>query len=164
MEALNRNPDDIRTNTAIGNHYLKNGDYYKAKEIPGACNKNVNKRLYTPVQTVSFIFAGINRAKNLGLYKEAVDTFTVQPGITHFTRRLSRASSSAITATGVCSGSFVFSIPSTVSTPVQTQTGNIPLFSNPIYSLVLVPISPVAILLIATQHSSIYQFFFAFQF
>ena len=30
-EALKRDPNDIRTNTAVGNQYLKNGDYQTAR-------------------------------------------------------------------------------------------------------------------------------------
>jgi tetratricopeptide (TPR) repeat protein len=73
MEALNRNPDDIRTNTAIGNHYLKNGDYHKARKYLGHATKMLTKDYTRPSDCEALYLQGLT-LKNLGLYKEAVDT------------------------------------------------------------------------------------------
>lgn len=73
MEALRRDPDDIRTNTAVGNHYLKNGDYVKARAYLSRAIKGLTKDYTRPVDCEALYLQGVV-LKSLGLYDEAIDT------------------------------------------------------------------------------------------
>lgn len=73
LEALKRDPDDIRTNTAVGNHYLKNGDYLKARSYFARAAKRLTKDYTRPSTCEALYLQGIT-LKALGLYEEAADT------------------------------------------------------------------------------------------
>lgn len=73
MEALKRDPDDIRTNTAVGNHYLKNGDYVKARSYLSKAIKGLTKDYTRPSDCEALYLQGLV-LKSLGLYDEAIDT------------------------------------------------------------------------------------------
>ncbi|MBG0858006.1 MAG: DUF5107 domain-containing protein [Bacteroidales bacterium] len=72
-EALNRDPDDIRTNTAVGNTYLKNGDYVSARAHFARAIKRLT-RDYTRPSTCEPLYLQGLTLKSLGLYDEAIDT------------------------------------------------------------------------------------------
>jgi tetratricopeptide (TPR) repeat protein len=72
-EALKRDPKDIRTNTAVGNYYLKNGDYISARKYFATAIKRVTKD-YTRPSTCEALYQQGLTLKALGLYDEAVDT------------------------------------------------------------------------------------------
>jgi len=72
-EALKRDPSDIRTNIAVGNIHLRNGEYTIAR---GYFNKAI-KRLtkdYTRPSTCEALYLQGLTLKSLGLYDEAIDT------------------------------------------------------------------------------------------
>ncbi|MDD4437195.1 MAG: DUF5107 domain-containing protein, partial [Tissierellia bacterium] len=73
MEALKRDPGDIRTNTAVGNHYLKNGDYKKARSYFSKAIERLTKDYTRPSTCEALYLQGIT-LKSLGLYDEAIDT------------------------------------------------------------------------------------------
>ena len=73
MEALKRDPGDIRTNTAVGNHYLKNGDYQKARLYLTKAIKRLTKDYTRPSDCEALYLEGLV-LKTLGLYDEATDT------------------------------------------------------------------------------------------
>lgn len=73
MEALKRDPGDIRTNTAIGNHYLKNGDYKTARTYLAKAIKRLTKDYTRPSDCEALYLQGLV-LKSLGLYEEAIDT------------------------------------------------------------------------------------------
>ena len=72
-EALKRDPDDIRTNTAVGNRYLKNGDYTSARKYFARAIKRITKD-YTRPSTCEALYQQGLTLKALGLYDEAIDT------------------------------------------------------------------------------------------
>jgi tetratricopeptide (TPR) repeat protein len=73
MEALRRDPGDIRTNTAVGNHYLKNGDYLNARKYLTQAVKRLTGDYTRPSNCEPLYLQGLV-LKALGLYDEAVDT------------------------------------------------------------------------------------------
>jgi len=72
-EALKRDPSDIRTNIAVGNQYLKNGDYPKARNYFATAAKRISKDYTRPSTCEVFYLQGLT-LKALGLYDEAIDT------------------------------------------------------------------------------------------
>ena len=72
-EALKRDPNDIRTNTAVGNRYLKNGDYASARQYFARAIKRITKD-YTRPSTCEALYQQGLTLKALGLYDEAIDT------------------------------------------------------------------------------------------
>ncbi len=73
MEALRRDPGDIRTNTAIGNHYLKNGDYLNARKYLTQAIRRLTGDYTRPSNCEPLYLQGLV-LKALGLYDEAIDT------------------------------------------------------------------------------------------
>ena len=72
-EALKRDPGDIRTNTAVGNQYLKNGDYKTARKYLGKAIKRLTTDYIRPSTGEALYLQGIT-LKGMGLYEEAIDT------------------------------------------------------------------------------------------
>ena len=72
-EALKRDPSDIRTNIAMGNQCLKNGDYLKARSYFSTAIKRLTKDYTRPSSCEALYLQGLT-LKALGLYKEAIDT------------------------------------------------------------------------------------------
>jgi len=72
-EALKRDPSDIRTNIAVGNQYLKNGDYPKARDYFSTAAKRISKDYTRPSTCEVYYLQGLT-LKALGLYDEAIDT------------------------------------------------------------------------------------------
>ncbi len=72
-EALKRDPDDIRTNVAVGNMHLKNGEYTLARSYFGTAIKRLTKDYTRPSDCEALYLQGIT-LKALGLFDEAVDT------------------------------------------------------------------------------------------
>lgn len=72
-EALKRDPGDIRSNTALGNQYLKNGDYQTARRYLAQAIKRLTKDYIRPSTGEALYLQGVN-LKAMGLYKEAIDT------------------------------------------------------------------------------------------
>jgi tetratricopeptide (TPR) repeat protein len=73
LEALRRDPGDIRTNTAVGNRYLKNGDYETARSYLSRAIKRLTKDYTRPASGEALYLQGLV-LKAMGLYEEAVDT------------------------------------------------------------------------------------------
>lgn len=72
-EALKRDPADIRTNTAVGNYYLKNGDYEMARKYLAKAVKRLTTDYTRPENCEALYLQGLT-LKALGLYDEAIDT------------------------------------------------------------------------------------------
>jgi len=72
-EALSRDPGDIRTNTAVGNIYLKNGDYINARKYLGKAIERLTKDYTRPKECEALYLQGLT-LKALELYDEAIDT------------------------------------------------------------------------------------------
>jgi tetratricopeptide (TPR) repeat protein len=72
-EALKRDPSDIRTNTAVGNIYLKNGDYKNARIYFSGAVKRLTKDFTRPSSCEALYLEGLT-LKALELYGEAIDT------------------------------------------------------------------------------------------
>lgn len=72
-EALRRDPSDIRSNTAVGNIYLKNGDYKTARTYFCRAIKRLTKDYTRPSNCEPLYLEGLT-LKELGLYDEAIDT------------------------------------------------------------------------------------------
>jgi tetratricopeptide (TPR) repeat protein len=72
-EALDRDPGDIRCNTAIGNILLKNGDYNGARTYFARAIKRLT-RDYTRPSTCEALYLQGLTLKALGLFDEAIDT------------------------------------------------------------------------------------------
>ncbi len=72
-EALTRDPSDIRTNTAVGNIYLKNGDYKTARTYFCRAIKRLTKDYTRPSNCEPLYLEGLT-LKALGMYDEAIDT------------------------------------------------------------------------------------------
>ncbi|MCU0455700.1 MAG: DUF5107 domain-containing protein [Bacteroidales bacterium] len=73
MEALRRDPGDIRTNIAIGNHYLKNGDYLNARKYLAAALTRQTRDYTRPSSCEALYLQGLTLSA-LELYDEAIDT------------------------------------------------------------------------------------------
>ncbi|OFX95846.1 MAG: hypothetical protein A2X05_14340, partial [Bacteroidetes bacterium GWE2_41_25] len=72
-EALKRDPSDIRTNTAVGNIHLKNGEYAIARSYFSRAIKRLTKDYTRPENCEALYLQGLT-LKALGLYDEATDT------------------------------------------------------------------------------------------
>ncbi|NQU51973.1 MAG: DUF5107 domain-containing protein, partial [Bacteroidetes bacterium] len=72
-EALTRDSTNIRTNTAIGNQYLKNGDYNTARSYFATAAKRITHDYTRPSTCEALYLQGIT-LKALELYNEAIDT------------------------------------------------------------------------------------------
>ncbi|MBN2667563.1 MAG: DUF5107 domain-containing protein [Bacteroidales bacterium] len=72
-EALERDPFDIRTNTAVGNISLKNGDYPTARHHFSKAIKRLTKDFTRPSDCEALYLQGLT-LKAMGLYDEATDT------------------------------------------------------------------------------------------
>jgi tetratricopeptide (TPR) repeat protein len=73
QEALRRDPYDIRTNTAVGNRYLKNGDYQTARNYFSRAIKRLTADYTRPSNCEALYLQGLT-LKALGLFDEAIDT------------------------------------------------------------------------------------------
>jgi tetratricopeptide (TPR) repeat protein len=73
MEALRRDSGDIRSNTAVGNIFLKKGDYGKAKEHLLIAIERLTRDYTRPSTGEALYLYGLT-LKALGLHEEAVDT------------------------------------------------------------------------------------------
>ena len=72
-EALKRDPSDIRTNIAVGNIRLKNGEYELARSSFSRAIKRLTKDYTRPSNCEALFLQGLT-LKALGLYDEAIDT------------------------------------------------------------------------------------------
>jgi tetratricopeptide (TPR) repeat protein len=72
-EALKRDPNDIRTNIAVGNRYLKNGEYITARQYLAKAINRLTKDYTRPADCEALYLQGLV-LKSLGLYDEAIDT------------------------------------------------------------------------------------------
>ena len=72
-EVLRRDPNNIRTNTAIGNQYLKNGDYKTARKYFSTAIKRLTTDYNRPKDCEALYLQGLT-LKALELYDEAIDT------------------------------------------------------------------------------------------
>lgn len=72
-EVLKRDQHDIRANKALGNHFLKNGDYEKARKYLSVAAKRVTQDYTRPSNCEVLYLQGLT-LKALGLYEEAIDT------------------------------------------------------------------------------------------
>jgi len=71
--ALAKDPGDIRTNTAVGNIYLQNGDYVAAREYLGKAIRRLTNDYTRPSTCEALYLQGLT-LRNLGLLREAEDT------------------------------------------------------------------------------------------
>ena len=71
--ALTKDPGDIRVNTAVGNIYLKNGDYVAARRHLATAIKRLTKDYTKPSSCEAMYLQGLT-LRNLGLPAEAEDT------------------------------------------------------------------------------------------
>ncbi|MCK5369456.1 MAG: DUF5107 domain-containing protein, partial [Cyclobacteriaceae bacterium] len=72
-EALKRDSSNIRTNTAIGNQFLKNGDFPTARSYFSTAAKRITND-YTRPSTCEVLYLQGLTLKALELYDEAIDT------------------------------------------------------------------------------------------
>lgn len=72
-EALKRDPGDVRTNTAMGNIFLKNGDYEQARKYFSKALERLTHDYTRPAAGEAFYLQGLT-LKALGLWEEAEDT------------------------------------------------------------------------------------------
>jgi tetratricopeptide (TPR) repeat protein len=72
-EALKRDPNDVRTNVAVGNINLKNGEYNIARNYFGRAIKRLTKDYTRPSDCEALYLQGLT-LKALELYDEADDT------------------------------------------------------------------------------------------
>lgn len=72
-EALRHDPYDIRTNTAVGNMHLRNGEYNLARGYFSKAIKRLTKDYTRPSACEPLYLQGLT-LKKLGLYDEAIDT------------------------------------------------------------------------------------------
>jgi tetratricopeptide (TPR) repeat protein len=72
-EALKRDPDDIRTNTAVGNILLKNGDYQKARIYLARAARRLTRDYTRPSSCEPLYLQGLV-LRELSLLDEATDT------------------------------------------------------------------------------------------
>ncbi|QGY46648.1 DUF5107 domain-containing protein [Maribellus comscasis] len=73
IEALQRDSNDIRTNTAVGNYYLKNGDFETARKYLATAIRRLTADYTRPSNCEALYLQGLT-LKALGLFDEAVDT------------------------------------------------------------------------------------------
>jgi tetratricopeptide (TPR) repeat protein len=73
QEALKRDPSDIRTNIAVGNIHLKNGEYNLARSCFAKAIKRLSKDYTRPSTCETLYLQGLT-LKSLGLFDEALDT------------------------------------------------------------------------------------------
>ena len=71
--ALEKDPGDIRTNTAVGNYYLKTGDYNTARQYFSTAIKRLTSDYTVPSSHEALYLQGLT-LRNLGLLVEAEDT------------------------------------------------------------------------------------------
>jgi tetratricopeptide (TPR) repeat protein len=71
--ALEKDPGDSRTNTAVGNNYLKKGDYKTARKYFARAIQRLTKDYTRPATGEALYLQGVT-LKALGLYEEAIDT------------------------------------------------------------------------------------------
>ena len=71
--ALEKDPGDIRTNIAVGNIYLKNGDYPSARQYFTTAIKRLTGDYTVPASQEALYLEGLT-LRNLGLLAEAEDT------------------------------------------------------------------------------------------
>jgi tetratricopeptide (TPR) repeat protein len=71
--ALEKDPGDIRTNTAAGNHYLKTGDYTTARQYFAKAIKRLTNDYTVPSSHEAFYLQGLT-LRSLGFLAEAEDT------------------------------------------------------------------------------------------
>ncbi|HUX95024.1 MAG TPA: DUF5107 domain-containing protein [Bacteroidales bacterium] len=72
-EALKRDPSDIRTNMAVGNIHLKNGEYEVARSYFSRAMYRLTKDYTRPENCEALYLQGMT-LKAMGLYDEAIDT------------------------------------------------------------------------------------------
>ena len=72
-EALKRDPNDIRTNTAVGTIYLKKWEYEKARSYFATAINRLTKDYTRPANCEALYLQGLT-LKALGLYDESIDT------------------------------------------------------------------------------------------
>ena len=72
-ESLKRDPYDIRTNIAVGNIHLRNGEYEIARNYFGRAIKRLTKDYTRPSSCEALYLQGLT-LKALELYDEAIDT------------------------------------------------------------------------------------------
>ena len=72
-EALKRDPSDIRTNIAVGNIHLKNGEFTEARQYFCTAIKRLTKDYTRPSNCEALYLEGL-ALKGLEKYEEAVDT------------------------------------------------------------------------------------------
>ena len=72
-EALKRDPNDIRTNTAVGSIYLKKGEYSLARKYLTTAIKRLTKDFTRPSTCEALYLEGLT-LKALELYDDAIDT------------------------------------------------------------------------------------------
>ena len=72
-EVLKRDSGDIRANTSMGNHFLKTGEYEKARDYLATAIKRITQDYTRPLDCEALYLQGL-ALKALGLYTEAVDT------------------------------------------------------------------------------------------
>ena len=72
-EALKRDPFDIRTNVAVGNIHLRNGEYEIARSYFSKAIKRLTKDYTRPSTCEALYLEGLT-LESLGLYNEAIDT------------------------------------------------------------------------------------------
>jgi tetratricopeptide (TPR) repeat protein len=72
-EALKRDAGDIRTNTAVGNMHLKNGEYEQAQKHFRTAIKRLTKDYTRPSTCEALYLQGLT-LKTLGKYEAAIDT------------------------------------------------------------------------------------------
>ncbi|MDX9930682.1 MAG: DUF5107 domain-containing protein, partial [Bacteroidales bacterium] len=72
-EALSRDPGDIRTNIAVGNFHLTNGNYALARKYFATALKRLARDYTRPSDCEAFYLQGLTLAA-LGLTEEATDT------------------------------------------------------------------------------------------
>ncbi len=73
QEALKRDPGDIRTNTAVGNIYLRDGDYTNARKYLSKAIQRLTQDYTRPKECEPLYLQGLT-LKALELYDEAIDT------------------------------------------------------------------------------------------
>lgn len=72
-EALKRDPGDIRTNIAVGNQYLKNGEYGLAQKHFRTATKRLTKDYTRPSSCEALYLEGLT-LKTLERWEDAIDT------------------------------------------------------------------------------------------
>lgn len=73
LAALEKDPGDSRTNTAVGNYYLKRGDYKTARKYFARAIQRLTNDYTRPADCEALYLQGVT-LKALGLYEEAIDT------------------------------------------------------------------------------------------